>query len=129
MIKYEFNQAQLDSLMSISEEDGPDLVRQLFDMFQETMPGAISKVTKAVEVKDWASLSAEAHRLKSTCGNLGIHSMSMIAKALEDAGRSQGANISAEDLNLLTILFNSQLTSAIEDLKKYISLMELKKGK
>jgi CheY-like chemotaxis protein/HPt (histidine-containing phosphotransfer) domain-containing protein len=85
--KTSINWSVLDGLNKYSTP-GTDISIELIKIFLETSPEAVSKIESAVKYGDYEILNAQAHYLKSSCGNIGADAMRLICEKLEDLALS-----------------------------------------
>lgn len=77
----------IEMLRELQEEDGPDLVVELFGVFFDDVPKRLQEIENALSAGDAKTVAFVAHGLKSSSGNLGCLPFSALCKKLEDAGR------------------------------------------
>jgi HPt (histidine-containing phosphotransfer) domain-containing protein len=75
-----FDQAPLDEL---NEVGGPDLIRELVELFFTETPNIISDLENAMLSEDWELMGRSAHTLKSSAYYLGALLLSDIGRAIE----------------------------------------------
>ena len=92
----------LDKLSEFQKPGEADLVQELVDLYFETSPATLTKIREAARSNNLEELRAEAHSLKSSSGNLGIHRVSTICKMLEKI--ASGDAVTSEADNLVTLL-------------------------
>jgi HPt (histidine-containing phosphotransfer) domain-containing protein len=68
-------------------EGEPDVVRELIDLFLQTVGAVVDQMRAAVASNDAALLTRGAHTLKGNAGNLGAGRLAALAAALESQGR------------------------------------------
>ena len=69
--------------------DDPSFVRKILQMFIDRVPGQVQAMHEAVEQLDWATISREAHALKSTFGTLNIQPEVSNLKKLQELAEAQ----------------------------------------
>ena len=77
------------SLRALGDGDEDDLFAELVQIFLEDTPTRIRELNEAFESNDLGALEAAAHALKSSCANLGAHTLSEVFRDLESAGRER----------------------------------------
>lgn len=93
--KVVINHARLDAIRSL----GHDAFARVIGLFMENAIQIVSNMKQALAQRDYASLSASAHALKSICGQVGANGISDNAAAIELACRSQNSVAAEKILN------------------------------
>jgi len=78
----------LAGLRELQDDDEPDLVEELIELFVAGVPPQLEALRKAVEAGDGATIARTAHNLKGSSGNMGAVRMQAIGAQLEEAGGS-----------------------------------------
>jgi CheY-like chemotaxis protein/HPt (histidine-containing phosphotransfer) domain-containing protein len=86
----------LESLKEFSTPDD-DLIRELRASFESNLAQQLPQLEQAARAADAGVVRFIAHRLRSTCGNLGARRMQFICERLEDLGRD-GVTVGAIEL-------------------------------
>ncbi|QIN79092.1 PAS domain S-box protein [Rubrobacter marinus] len=86
----------LDGLRGIRGEGEPDLLVELFEIFEEDTPARIAALREAHERGDAEGLRLAAHGLKGGSGSFGARRMARIAEGVEALGRSGDLDGAAE---------------------------------
>ena len=81
----DFDQAPLDEL---NEVGGPELIRELVELFFAETPGLINDLETAMASGDWESMGRVAHTLKSSSYYLGALLLSDIGRLIEATAAS-----------------------------------------
>ncbi len=76
---------RIRQLRRLEEETDPGLVERLIDLFLRSSSTDVGAMRRAIEDGDRPGLSAAAHRLKGSCGNLGAEHLAALAHELESA--------------------------------------------
>jgi PAS domain S-box-containing protein len=87
----------IESLRDFQEDDGPDLLAELVEMYFADAPDQIAAMRDAIAVGDGQVLRQAAHALKGSSANLGAVTLAEIASRLELLGRD-GKTEGAEGL-------------------------------
>lgn len=83
-------------LESLVELGGPDLLKELIELFCTDAPSQMADLADAVSQGDASRVASVAHSLKSSCANLGAMRLAELTKELETAGRSGAIESAAE---------------------------------
>jgi HPt (histidine-containing phosphotransfer) domain-containing protein len=79
------------------QEYGQEFLLELIDVYLEDTPARLASLQQAVATGDTAELIRQAHTLKSSSANVGAMELSVLAKALELAGRNgETTNLTAQ---------------------------------
>ena len=98
------------------DEYGEDFLVELIGDYLEDGLSRLARLRQAFESGDAATLTLEAHTLKSSSATLGAETLSALAKRLEDLGRNGAVAALEGDL----VCFESQFAlvkSALEKLR------------
>lgn len=104
-----FSPDKLESLIAMDPEEGREFVASLIDRFQNNTPKVIQETEIDLKSGRFTQIKGSAHKLKSTCGNLGLNSMMDLAIELE----KQAADCQEKQLE------PSQLGRTLEDFKSH----------
>lgn len=74
---------QIEVLRDLQRETNENILGELLVIFESNTPALIGKIETAAQTKDFRSLSAHAHKLKSTALGLGLGQMSELCLFLE----------------------------------------------
>jgi len=85
--EYPLDAQMLDSLRALQPEGGPDVIIELFEMFQSVAPPLLEKIRVAAAQGDSDALSKSAHSLKGNSASLGATILAAQLKELEQMGR------------------------------------------
>ena len=75
-----FDRVPLDELYEVG---GPDLIRELIELFFSDTPGLIDELECAIVSEDWDAMGHIAHTLKSSSYYMGAVLLSDIGRAIE----------------------------------------------
>ena len=75
------------SLRALEEDGVPGLLGELVDLFLSDTPARMRNLEDALDGGDAAGVEAEAHALKSSCGNVGATALADLFKEIEALGR------------------------------------------
>ncbi|MBI5652202.1 MAG: Hpt domain-containing protein [Chloroflexi bacterium] len=84
---YPLDAQMLDSLRALQPEGGPDVIIELFEMFQTVAPPLLEKIRVAAAQGDSDTLYKSAHSLKGDSASLGASILAAQLKELEQMGR------------------------------------------
>ena len=76
----------LETLSSLGERRGKDLLGQLFGLYLQQGPEGFAKMRSALAVDDSAEIKSVAHSLKGSYRSLGTPRLAEISKQLEEKG-------------------------------------------
>ena len=79
----------LTGLRELQEENEPDILSELIELFLSDMPPKLVGLREAAEAGDAPSVERITHNLKGSCGNMGALEMEALCKELEEMGRSE----------------------------------------
>jgi signal transduction histidine kinase/CheY-like chemotaxis protein/HPt (histidine-containing phosphotransfer) domain-containing protein len=77
------NYSKLEVLISLQDEDEPDLVVELIDVFTTETKEKLDRISSAIKENDLLTVQTIAHTLVSSSGNLGADKMSKLCRNLE----------------------------------------------
>jgi HPt (histidine-containing phosphotransfer) domain-containing protein len=77
------NQNQITALKNLEKDCGERLFSRLNDLFESEAPKSFASMHQSLFINDLVSLSKHAHKLKSSCHNLGADAMAEICKEIE----------------------------------------------
>ena len=77
------DQAVLDRLRELNEDDEPDIVTELIDLFLRDTPPRLAALKDAIKEGDAQALSQTAHTLKGSSANLGATRLAALNAELE----------------------------------------------
>jgi PAS domain S-box-containing protein len=78
----------LAGLRELQEEDEPDILKELTELFLSDVPQQLVLLKEAVEAGDASSVGRVAHTLKGSSSNMGATRMTTICSELEAVGAS-----------------------------------------
>ena len=81
--------SKLDDLRMLSDDDGPDILSELIDIFLDDTPARLMDLAHAVASGDPEGTMQNSHALKSSCAQLGAMQLSEYCGQLEAMGRAQ----------------------------------------
>ncbi len=79
----------IESLRALESEGEPGLLEELVELFLSDTPPRMRNLELAVTSGDARTVEEIAHSLKSSCGNLGAASLSVLFRQIEALGRGQ----------------------------------------
>ena len=77
------------AIRELQEEDEPDLLKDLIELFLTDVPPELVALKGAVESGDGHSVERIAHTLRGSCGNMGAVGMEALCAELVEMGRSE----------------------------------------
>ena len=80
--------AILENIRGLQEEDEPDLLTELVEVFEWDVPPRLATLWEALEGGDAGTIESTSHTLKGSAGNLGVARMAETARLLHEAGRA-----------------------------------------
>jgi len=95
----------LASLRELQNEDEPDLLDELVELFLADAEPKLAALREAVPRGDAETVQKEAHALKGSCANFGAEPMAAVCECLQSAGRSGNLVNASELLALLEAEF------------------------
>src|SRR3989344_76287 len=84
----------VQSLKSIETNYGPQVAREVVQIFINDYPGKIAKLKTAIDQGNFESIRFLAHDIKSGCLSMGVKPMSIVCETIE----RDGAKLSKEEL-------------------------------
>jgi HPt (histidine-containing phosphotransfer) domain-containing protein len=88
----------IQSIKSIETNFGPQVAREVVQIFINDYPGKITKLKTAIEQGNIESVRFAAHDIKSGCLSMGIRPMSAVCETIE----REGVTLSREKLQELS---------------------------
>ncbi|MBE9240899.1 response regulator [Synechocystis salina] len=79
----------IHSLRELDEENGDLILREISDIYCQTVPELLQRIKLAIANQDWVDLSLAAHTLGSSSANLGAVLLAQQAKSLENLARQR----------------------------------------
>jgi HPt (histidine-containing phosphotransfer) domain-containing protein len=76
-----------DRLREVAQGD-EEFLRELIDLYLSDTPGQVEALARAVADQDPAGAAAAAHKLKSSCGNVGADGLVALCHEVEMLGRA-----------------------------------------
>ncbi len=110
------DQDSLAQLLEL-ERESPGILTELVSIFEKEMPEAIRKMTEALSANDFNTLGGLAHKMKSSCANLGLSKLSELLLAIETASKQNEPATVA-----------SRLEQLRDDLPGYLSELKSRTG-
>ena len=107
---------KLYDLSMVEEISGgnEEFVRQMIEVFLETVPESVELINKYYDQKDYFNLHKEAHKLKSTISTVQVPSFIDKLKLIENIAKNENG---VEHLPQLIDEFNVVLPQAIDQIK------------
>lgn len=79
-----FDPTKIDELVQLGNDIGEDVVSQLIDVHFETTEASICEMEAGFKNSDVAKLKSTSHKLKSSCGTLGLNKLHSFCHDLEN---------------------------------------------
>lgn len=76
-----------DRLQEVAMGDD-EFLRELIDLYLSDAPRQLEALGRAVSSEDRAAVSAAAHKLKGSCGNVGAEGLVALCQKLEASGKA-----------------------------------------
>jgi signal transduction histidine kinase/CheY-like chemotaxis protein/HPt (histidine-containing phosphotransfer) domain-containing protein len=113
----------LQELVGLQEDEGPAFLAELVGMFADSTPQSFASMHAAVDKNDPKELSAIAHSLKSSSGNLGAMKFHDLCKRIEILGKEEKI---AEAKPLLAEL-DQEFQQTLKTLREEVTLFQNQK--
>lgn len=113
------NPAVIATLKELEKNGNPGLLADLVKLFQRKIPEALLEMEDALVTGSPGQIGRCAHRLKSSCGNLGAMEMSRIAAELMECKSAADLGPAAQKVKALRLEFlavEKELTEALKNL-------------
>lgn len=108
----------IQSIKSIENNYGPQVAREVVQIFINDYPAKIQKLRKAIEEGNAESIRFVAHDIKSGCLSMGIKPMSSICETIE----REGANLSKDELQSLSNQLESDYSHISQEYGSYLNI-------
>ncbi len=95
------DEAIMEDLQQLADDDNPDIVAQLVGMFLQDFPAGLERIKIAVSAGDPEMLRKTAHLLKGSCKQLGLTAMVTLCQHVEtctESNTQEGIERSVADL-------------------------------
>jgi HPt (histidine-containing phosphotransfer) domain-containing protein len=76
------------SLRDLTPPGEPDVLKELFALFLEDVPGRIERLRAAWQAGDAVAVQRAAHSLKGSAGNIGATQLHAVCASIDAQGRS-----------------------------------------
>jgi HPt (histidine-containing phosphotransfer) domain-containing protein len=114
-------EAQFDavqSLKAIEANYGPQIAREVVEIFVKDYPGKIKKLQAAIEEGNAQTIRFVAHDIKSGCLSMGVQPMSFLCEKIEH----EGVQLPKEELTRLAAELQEQYQRISRDYSKYLNV-------
>ena len=91
----------LDSISALQQEGMPDILNELIEIYLKESDKLIQALSLSVENNDADGMTRSAHSLKSSSGNMGAMALSDLCKDMEENGRRQMIEHTADEYHQL----------------------------
>ncbi len=79
-----FDKAKIDELIQLGKDIGEDVLPQLIALHFETSEKILSQMLKQLSSLEYSNLKSLSHKLKSSCGTLGLNKVHKLCDDLEN---------------------------------------------
>lgn len=111
----------IKTLRTYKDKEGKCLLNTLVEIFLSTVPGEVKQLRCYFDKRDFSSLEASAHSLKSTAGGLGATVMTEALMNIDDHLASlEGASPDETLLAQWMKIVEEKLGPVVDELKKLI---------
>lgn len=114
-------EAQFDavqSLKSIESNYGPQVAREVVQIFINDYPGKIAKLKAAINEQNFETIRFQAHDIKSGCLSMGVKPMSSICETIE----REGSKMSKDELMKLANQLESDYAEISQSYGDYLNI-------
>lgn len=109
-----------DRLQEVAMGDDEFMV-ELIDLYLGDAPGQLEALGQAVARQDATAVSAAAHKLKGSCGNIGAEGLVSLCQQIEASGKASRLDGLAELLRQVRLEF-AEVNQALQGVKAGSSL-------
>ena len=74
----------MDEFKQFMGEEGPDMVKELKELYLTNTPKLISNIKKDIKARDMDSLKTHVHGLKGSSAQLGVTGIASLSRDIED---------------------------------------------
>ena len=99
----------IENIRDLEEKTGRPLLVQLIELYKQSTPSVVIKMRDFLQGSAFVELGREAHSLKSSSANIGVHSIRDLSKQIELQIHEENFN-----MNELKVLINA-IDDQIED--------------
>jgi HPt (histidine-containing phosphotransfer) domain-containing protein len=114
----QYKQIDLSYLKQMEADTGAGVMKEMIELFKETVPELVAWMDKAIANKDWNDLSEAAHKAKSNITIMGMNSMAADLKQLEIWAKS---NQEIEKYTDIVNRFKAVVAEALKESDEVIS--------
>lgn len=107
-----FDSSKLDQLVQLGKDINEDVVTQLLQVHFETSEFSIAEMKSDFNASNFENLKRAAHKLKSSCGTLGLNKLHALCHGLENFLTDANESATVE-LYLAAIFFEYESTKEI----------------
>jgi HPt (histidine-containing phosphotransfer) domain-containing protein len=115
-VEAQFN--AVESLKSIENNYGPEVTREVVQIFIKDYPAKIQKLKHVIEQGNLEAIRFQAHDIKSGCLSMGVKPMSEICEKIE----RDTAKFSKEDLVAMTETLETDYNQISKDFSQYLGV-------
>ncbi|WP_413287608.1 Hpt domain-containing protein [Bdellovibrio sp. HCB337] len=108
----------VQSLKSIESNYGPQVAREVVQIFINDYPGKIAKLKAAINEGNFEGIRFQAHDIKSGCLSMGVKPMSSICETIE----REGSKMSKEELSKLADRLESDYAEISQSYGDYLNI-------
>ncbi len=108
----------IQSIKSIESNYGPEVAREVVQIFINDYPAKITKLKNAINEGNFESVRFVAHDIKSGCLSMGIKPMSNVCETIE----REGSKLSKEELKELSERLATDYSRISQSYGKYLNI-------
>ena len=105
IIKWVVDPKKIDILRDIQKYSDEPVISTLVGMFLVSTPVSLEKMKTDLKSNELLNIAKEAHKLKSSCGSLGLTSMAEIFASIEESIKKGSATNLIEALETAELFF------------------------
>jgi two-component system, sensor histidine kinase and response regulator len=99
------DELQLSHLDSLQDDEDPDFLHDLIEVFLEETPRRITEILEAHEACDCAKIAPLAHTVKGACANFGARELQLLCAEIEARARQEDLQGMRESVRRLESAF------------------------
>ena len=111
----------LTALAEAQEEDEPDLIVELIDLYLDDAPKLVGDIQRAAKGGDAVGIKRAAHALKGSSGSIGVSQVAELCKLFEQLNSAELDHRSELLLPLLVREFDRAREALLEERRRRIS--------
>lgn len=111
-----FDPTNIQTLKDLGEQTGQDLLGNIVKLYIDTTPPMLTELKELIQKEDFDQAGKVAHKLKSSCANLGFMSLKEVCQEIEEKSDTATAE-SKEALESLAQQVGEMFEKSLEVLK------------